>query len=59
VTRLTVPWLDLGRAAIIRLVARCAQPGKRFDPLMLPLPLSPGTTTSPRGTTRIRRPDGP
>lgn len=55
-TRLTVPWLDLGRAAIIRLVARCAQPAKRFDPLMLPLTLNPGTTTGPwRITTRIQR----
>jgi LacI family transcriptional regulator len=56
ITRLMVPWLDLGRAAIIRLVARCAQPAKRFDPLMLPLPLMPGTTTGPwRVTTRIPR----
>lgn len=58
VTRLCVPWLDIGRAAIIRLVARCAQPGKRFDPLMLPMPLFPGTTSGPwRLTTRIQRPD--
>jgi LacI family transcriptional regulator len=58
VTRMTCPWLDVGRAAIIRLVARCAQPGKHFDPLMLPMPLIPGTTSAPwRVTTRIRRPE--
>ena len=58
VTRMITPWLDVGRAAIIRLVARCAQPGKRFDPLMLPMPLLPGTTCGPfQWTTRIPRPD--
>lgn len=57
VTRMVNPWLDVGRAAVIRLVARCAQPAKRFDPLMLPMPLYPGTTTAPwRVTTRIRHP---
>lgn len=43
-TRMANPWLEVGHAAITRLVARCAQPGKRFDPLMLPMALVPGAT---------------
>jgi LacI family transcriptional regulator len=43
-TGMTNPWLDVGHAAVTRLVARCAQPGKRFDPLMVPMRLITGAT---------------
>jgi LacI family transcriptional regulator len=46
-TRMANPWLEVGHAAITRLVARCAQPGKRFDPLMVPMRLIAGTTCGP------------
>lgn len=46
-TRMANPWLEVGHAAITRLVARCAQPGKRFDPLMVPMRLVSGTTCGP------------
>ena len=57
-TRMASPWLDVGHAAVARLVARCTQPSKRFDPLMLPLPLLPGVTCGQlRGTERLSRQD--
>lgn len=43
-TGMANPWLDVGHAAVTRLVARCAQPGKRFDPLMVPMRLMTGAT---------------
>jgi LacI family transcriptional regulator len=43
-TGMANPWLDVGHAAVTRLVARCAQPGKRFDPLMVPMRLMLGST---------------
>jgi LacI family transcriptional regulator len=46
-TRMSNPWLEIGHAAVTRLVARCAQPGKRFDPLMVPMRLIPGSTCAP------------
>lgn len=56
VTRMATPWIDVGHAAVSRLVARCAQPGKRFDPLMVPMPLIAGSTCGPRhGTGRLSR----
>jgi LacI family transcriptional regulator len=55
-TRMANPWLNVGHAAVTRLVARCSQAGKRFDPLMLPVPLLPGVTCGRiRGTGRISR----
>lgn len=58
VTRMANPWLDVGHAAVTRLVARCAQPGKRFDPLMVPMSLIAGSTCGPRhGTRRLTRPE--
>lgn len=57
-TRMTNPWLNVGHAAVARLVARCTQPSKRFDPLMLPLPLLPGVTCGRLlGTERLSRQD--
>lgn len=56
VTRMANPWLEVGHAAVTRLVARCAQPGRRFDPLMVPMPLIAGSTCGPRhGTGRLTR----
>jgi LacI family transcriptional regulator len=46
-TCMTNPWLEIGHAAITRLVARCAQPGKRFAPLMVPMRLRTGATCGP------------
>lgn len=46
-TQMANPWLAVGHAAVTRLVARCAQAGRRFAPLMLPMPLVPGATCGP------------
>jgi DNA-binding LacI/PurR family transcriptional regulator len=43
-TRMMTPWIAVGHAVISRLVARCAQPGKRFAPLMQPMEFIPGST---------------
>ena len=57
-TRMANPWLNVGHAAVTRLVARCTQPSKRFDPLMLPVPLLAGVTCGRlRGTERLSRQD--
>ncbi len=44
ITHMAVPWEDVGHAGLERLIARCHQPGRRFDPLMLPLQLQHGTS---------------
>jgi len=44
ITHMAVPWEDVGHAGLVRLIARCHQPGRRFDPLMLPLQLHHGLT---------------
>lgn len=47
ITHMANPWFEVGHAALTRLVARCAQPGRRFDPLMVPMPLVAGATCGP------------
>ncbi len=44
ITHMANPWLEVGHAALTRLVARCTQPARRFDPLMVPMPLIAGGT---------------
>jgi DNA-binding LacI/PurR family transcriptional regulator len=49
-THMSIPWEEVGQASIARLIARCHQPGRRFDPLMLPLQLHHGQTCGPIGS---------
>jgi DNA-binding LacI/PurR family transcriptional regulator len=47
ITHMAIAWEDVGHAGLTRLIARCHQPGRRFDPLMLPLQLHHGLTCGP------------
>jgi DNA-binding LacI/PurR family transcriptional regulator len=50
ITHMAMPWEDVGHAGLTRLIARCHQPGRRFDPLMLPLQLHHGLTCGRLGS---------
>jgi LacI family transcriptional regulator len=46
-TSMVLPWEQIGQASILRLLARCQQPGLRFTPLLVPCRWHPGSTCQP------------